>query len=77
MLTDKEVKEKFDKLVNKLKANLYNEVINEATLLLQKRQHQVFFNILSIAYQNIGEFEKSEEVMKEALKRNSNNPFFN
>ena len=76
MLTDKEVKEKFDKLVNKLKANLYNEVINEATLLLQKRQHQVFFNILSIAYQNIGEFEKSEEVMKEALKRNSNNPFF-
>ena len=76
MLTDIEVKEKFDKLVNKLKANLYNEVINEATLLLQKRPHQVFFNILSIAYQNTGEFEKSEEVMKEALKKNADNPFF-
>ena len=76
MLTDNEVKEKFDKLVNKLKANLYNDVINEASLLLKKRQHQVFFNILSIAYQNIGEFKKSENVMKEALRMNANNPFF-
>ena len=36
MLTDNEVQEKFDKLVNKLKAGLYDDVINEASLLLKK-----------------------------------------
>ena len=76
MLTDNEVKEKFEKLVNKLKAGLYDEVINEASNLLKKRQHQVFFNILSIAYQSISEFEKSENIMKEALRMNANNPYF-
>lgn len=76
MLTDNEVKEKFDKLVNKLKAGLFNDVINEASILLKKRQHQVFFNILSIAYQSTNEFEKSEDIMKEALRMNANNPYF-
>ena len=76
MLTDNEVKEKFDKLVNKLKAGLYNDVIKEASLLLKKRQHQVFFNILSIAYQSVGKFEESEKIMKEALRMNANNPYF-
>ena len=42
MLTDNEVKEKFDKLVNKLKANLYNDVINEASLLLKKDNIKFF-----------------------------------
>ena len=64
MLTDNEVKEKFDKLVNKLKAGLYDDVINEASLLLKKRQHQVFFNILSLAYQSTGKFEDSEKILK-------------
>ena len=76
MLTDNEVKEKFDKLSNKLQAGLFNDVIDEASILLKKRQHQVFFNILSIAYQSIGEFEKSEKTMKEALRKNPNNPYF-
>ena len=76
MLTDKDVKEKFDILANKLKAGLYNDVINEASRLLKKRQHQVFFNILSIAYQSIGQFDESEKIMKEALRTNSNNPYF-
>ena len=76
MLTDNEVKEKFDKLVNKLKAGLYDDVINEASLLLKKRQHQVFFNILSLAYQSTGKFEDSEKIMKDALRMNANNPYF-
>ena len=76
MLSDNEVKIKFDKLSNKLQAGQFNEVINETLTLLKKRQHQVFFNILSIAYQSIGEFQKSSDVMEDALRMNPNNPFF-
>lgn len=76
MLSDNEVKNKFDILVNKLQAGLFSEVISEATILLKKRQHQVFFNILSLAYQSIGEFQKSVDVMEKALKQNANNPYF-
>ena len=76
MLSDNEVKIKFDKLSNKLQAGQFTEVINETLTLLKKRQHQVFFNILSIAYQSIGEFQKSSDVMEDALRMNPNNPFF-
>ena len=76
MLSDNEVKIKFEKLSNKLQAGLFTEVINEALVLLKKRQHQVFFNILSVAYQSIGEFKKSSDIMDKALKMNANNPYF-
>ena len=76
MLSDNEVKIKFDILSNKLQAGRFSEVITEASLLLKKRPHQVFFNILSIAYQSIGEFQKSYEIMETALKMNPNNPYF-
>ena len=76
MLTDSELKRKFDMLANKLEVGLYNDVINEATVLLKKRKHQVFFNILSLAYQGIGEFQKSVEIMEIALRMNANNPYF-
>tara|TARA_A100001011_G_scaffold398679_1_gene503958 strand:- start:351 stop:1898 length:1548 start_codon:yes stop_codon:yes gene_type:complete len=76
MLSDNELKVKFDILSNKLQGGKFTEVISEASLLLKKRPHQVFFNILSIAYQSIGEFHKSSEIMEKALKMNSNNPYF-
>jgi len=76
MLSDNEVKIKLDILSNKLQSGKFAEVISEASLLLKKRPHQVFFNILSIAYQSIGEFQKSSEIMERALKMNSKNPYF-
>ena len=76
MLSDNEVKIKFGILSNKLQIGKFTEVINEASLLLKKRPHQVFFNILSIAYQSIGEFQKSSKIMETALKMNPNNPYF-
>ncbi len=76
MLTDNEIKIKFEILSNKLKIGLFEDVINEAHILLKKREHQVFFNILSVAYQSIGKFEKSVEVMSKALNKNPNNPYF-
>ena len=76
MLSDNDVKIKFEVLANKLKAGLFDEVINEASSLLKKRKHQVFFNILSLAYQATGNFQKSAEIMEIALRMNADNPYF-
>ncbi len=76
MLSDLELEKKFQILSNKLKAGLFQEVINETKILLKKRKHQVFFNLLSLSYQNLGEHEKSIEIMEVALKANSKNPHF-
>ena len=76
MLSDNDVKIKFEALANKLKAGLFDEVINEASSLLKKRKHQVFFNILSLAYQATGNFQKSADIMEEALRMNADNPYF-
>ena len=76
MLSDIQIQKKIDILSNKLNLGNFQEVIEQASLLLKKNKHQVFFNILCLAYQNIGKFEKSEAVMNEALKLNPNNPYF-
>ena len=76
MLSDIQTKKKIDALSNKLNLGNFREVIAEASLLLKKNKHQVLFNILSLAYQSIGEFKKSEITMSEALKLNPNNPYF-
>jgi tetratricopeptide (TPR) repeat protein len=76
MITDDQLKKKVSILTNKLNAGLFSEVINDAKILLEKRKHQVLFNILSIAYQSSGQNLKSIEVMDLALKANPNNPHF-
>ena len=76
MLSDIELEKKFQILTNKLKAGLFQEVINETKILLKKRKHQVFYNLLSLSYQSLGEHKKSIEIMEEALKANSKNPHF-
>ncbi len=76
MISDEQLKKKVSILTNKLKAGLFLEVINEAKILIEKRKHQVLFNILSIAYQSLGQNLKSIEIMDTALKANPNNPHF-
>ena len=76
MLSDIQIQKKIESLSNKLNAGRYDDVIDEASILLKKNKHQVFFNILTLAYQSVGEFKKSEIVMNEALKLNPNNPYF-
>ena len=76
MLSNVQIQKKINALSNKLNLGNYQEVIAEASLLLKKNKHQVFFNILCLAYQGIKEFGKSEAVMNEALKLNPNNPYF-
>ena len=63
MLSDNEIKTKFEILSNKLNSGLFDEVISETISLLKKRKHQVFYNILSVAYQSKGEFDKSLKIL--------------
>ena len=76
MISDQQLKTKTDILTNKLNVGLFDEVIIEAKDLLIKRSHQVVYNILSIAYQSLGKFSLSVEIMEEALQKNSKNPYF-
>ena len=76
MLSDIQIKNKIQILTNKLNSRRFAEVIEETTLLLKKNKHQVFFNMLCIAYQNTGKLDLAESIMNEALKLNPNNPYF-
>ena len=76
MISDEQLKTKTDILTNKLKVGLFDEVVVEAKNLLNKRSHQIVYNLLSLAYQSLGKFRLSVEVMEEALQKNSKNPYF-
>ena len=76
MISDQQLKTKIDILTNKLKVGLFDEVIGEAKKILNKRKHQIIYNILSIAYQSLGKFDLSIKIMEEALNQNPNNPYF-
>ena len=68
MLSNIEIKKKVDKITNKLRAELFDEVILETKMLLKKTEHPILFNILSLAFQSKGEFNNSVKIMRDALK---------
>ena len=76
IVTDEILKKKYDELYKKFARGNFLEVIKECNKVLKKRKHQLFFNLLSIAYQKSGKIEKSINVMKEALTLNPNHPNF-
>ncbi|SVE59062.1 uncharacterized protein METZ01_LOCUS511916, partial [marine metagenome] len=73
MLSNIELKKKVDKITNKLKAELFDEVILETKMLLKKTEHPILFNILSLAFQSKGEFDNSVKIMHDALQLNPRN----
>tara|TARA_Y100000590_G_scaffold27221_1_gene30537 strand:- start:1998 stop:3545 length:1548 start_codon:yes stop_codon:yes gene_type:complete len=73
MLSGIELKEKVDKVTNKLRAGLFDEVILDVKTLLKKTKHPVLFNILSLAFQSKGEFDNSIEIMNDALQLSPRN----
>ena len=76
IVSDEELKKKYDQLYRKFVKGKSFEVIRECKKILKKRKHQLFFNLLSVAYQKNGEIEKSINVMREALALNPNHPNF-
>ena len=76
IISNEVLKKKYDQLYQKFVKGNFLEVIRECNKILKKRKHQLFFNLLSIAYQKNGEIEKSIDVMREALTLNPNHPNF-
>ncbi len=75
-VTDEVLKKEYDKLYKKFVSGDFLEVIKGCNKVLKYRKHQLFFNLLSIAYQKSGKIEKSIDTMKEALDLNPNHPNF-
>ena len=67
IISDEVLKKKYDQLYQKFAKGKSLEVIRECNKILKKRKHQLFFNLLSVAYQKNGEIEKAIDVMKKAL----------
>ena len=76
IVSDEVLKKKYDQLYQKFVKGNSLEVIRECNKILKKRKHQLFFNLLSVAYQKNGEIEKSIDVMREALALNPDHPNF-
>ena len=76
IVSDEVLKKKYDRLYQRFVKGNFLEVIRECNKILKKRKHQLFFNLLSVAYQKNGEIEKSIDVMREALSLNPNHPNF-
>ena len=70
IVTDEALKKKYNKLYKKFIKGDFLEVIKECNKILKKRKHQLFFNLLSFAYQKSGKIEKSIDIMREALALN-------
>ena len=75
-ISDEELKKKYNKIHKKLLKGDFLEVVKESNKVLKKRKHQLFFNLLCVAYQKIGKIEKSIDLMNDALKLNPDNPNF-
>ena len=75
-LSDEILKRKYDEIYNNFMKGDYLDVIKECNEVLKKRKHQLFFNLLCVAYQKIGKIEKSIDVMNEALTLNPEHPNF-
>ncbi len=71
-------------LQNKLKNNLFDEVIIKAKSLLKKYRHErkilngipMLYNIISLAYQSKLDYNNSIKIMEEALKLNPKNIYY-
>ena len=69
-----DLEQKLKILVNKLSTGNFDEVIFEATYLNKKHPEQeIFYNLLSLGYQGKGEYEKSIDLLENALKKSKNN----
>ena len=68
--------EKFEELKKKFLENKNDEVIRECKNILKKNKIDVFYNLLCLAYNNLGDSNKAIEVMNEALALNPNHPDF-
>jgi tetratricopeptide (TPR) repeat protein len=63
-------------IINLLKAQKFDEVINKAAMLNKKFPDEVFFyNALSLSYNGVKKYQKSLDILQKGLKKNSKDIF--
>jgi len=73
----KKLENKINIIKNKLSVGKFDEVIRDSKSLIKKFSGQpIIYNILSLAYQQNGENDKSIDLLTNALKKNPKNIFF-
>ena len=73
----KKLENQINIIKNKLRAEKFDEVIRDAKSLIKKfSNQQILYNILSLAYQQKGENDKSIDLLTNALKKSPKNIFF-
>ena len=73
----KKLENKIKIISNKFRIGKFNEVIQDSKLLIKKFSNQpILYNILSLAYQQEGENDKSIDLLTDAIKRDPKNIFF-
>ena len=71
------LEEKFNILVNKMNLGHFDEVIFETSYLIKKfPKQEALYNLLALTYQAKGEYDKSIDLLIDALKRSINNTNF-
>ena len=67
------LEEKFNILLNKMNFGHYDDVIFETSYLIKKfPKQEALYNLLALTYQAKGEYDKSIELLNDALKRSKN-----
>ena len=73
----KKLENQINIIKNKLRVGKSDEVIRDTKSLIKKfSDHQILYNILSLAYQQKGENDKSIDLLTNVLKKNPKNIFF-
>jgi len=73
----KKLENKINIITNKLRIGKFDEVIRDSKLLIKKfSDQQILYNILSLAYQQKGENDKSIDLLTNVLKKSPKNIFF-
>ena len=71
------LEEKFNILLNKMNFGHYDDVIFETSYLIKKfPKQEALYNLLALTYQAKGEYDKSIELLNDALKRSKDNTNF-
>ena len=74
--TEEELKTKIQSLVNFLNICKYNEVITRTIPLIKKfPEIYIFYNLLALAYNGLGEYESAILILDKAIKREPDNIF--
>ena len=69
----KNLKDEITILIKKFKGNRFNDVINEALVILKKKDNDFLWNLVGLCFQNLNKHARSIECFENTIKINPKN----